>query len=74
MFIPYKSGEIDEEVQTAKKAIFLLGGQLREVIPFQLAGTDLMRSFVMIEKVKKTPKTYPRKSGMPTKKPLGAAE
>lgn len=74
MFIPYKSGEINEEVQAAKKAVFLLGGQLREVIPFQLAGTDLMRSFVMIEKVKKTPKTYPRKSGMPTKKPLGAAE
>lgn len=69
-FISYKSGEIDEELSTAKKAIFLLGGQLKEVIPFQLDGTDLSRSFVMIEKVKKTPKAYPRKSGMPSKKPL----
>ena len=69
-FISYKSGEIVEELSTAKKAIFLLGGQLKEVIPFQLDGTDLSRSFVMIEKVKKTPKAYPRKSGMPSKKPL----
>ena len=70
-FISYKSGEIEEELAAAKKAIFLLGGQFDQVIPFQLEGTDLGRSFVLINKVKKTAKTYPRKSGMPTKKPLG---
>ena len=70
-FISYKSGEIEEELAAAKKAIFLLGGQFDQVIPFQLEGTDLSRSFVLINKDKKTAKTYPRKSGMPTKKPLG---
>lgn len=70
-FISYKSGEIEEELAAAKKAIFLLGGQFDQVIPFQLEGTDLNRSFVLINKNKKTAKTYPRKSGMPTKKPLG---
>lgn len=70
-FISYKSGEIEEELAAAKKAIFLLGGQFDHVIPFQLEGTDLGRSFVLIKKDKKTAKTYPRKSGMPTKKPLG---
>lgn len=70
-FISYKSGEIEEELAAAKKAIFLLGGQFDQVIPFQLEGTDLGRSFVLINKDKKTAKTYPRKSGMPTKKPLG---
>lgn len=70
-FISYKSGEIEEELAAAKKAIFLLGGQFDQVIPFQLDGTDLGRSFVLINKDKKTAKTYPRKSGMPTKKPLG---
>lgn len=70
-FISYKSGEIEEELAAAKKAIFLLGGQFDQVIPFQLEGTDLGRSFVLIKKDKKTAKTYPRKSGMPTKKPLG---
>ena len=70
-FISYKSGEIEEELAAAKKAIFLLGGQFDRVIPFQLEGTDFNRSFVVIRKEKKTAKTYPRKSGMPTKKPLG---
>ena len=69
-FISYKSGEIEEELTAAKKAIFLLGGQFDQVIPFQLEGTDLGRSFVLINKDKKTAKPYPRKSGMPTKKPL----
>lgn len=69
-FISYKSGEIDEELLAAKKAIYLLGGQVKDVISFQLEGTDLGRSFVMIQKEKKTPKAYPRKSGMPSKKPL----
>lgn len=69
-FISYKSGEIEEELSAAKKAIFLLGGQTKEVIPFQLDGTDISRSFVMIGKEKKTPNAYPRKSGIPSKKPL----
>lgn len=69
-FISYKSGEIEEELSAAKKAIFLLGGKTKEVIPFQLDGTDISRSFVMIGKEKKTPKAYPRKSGIPSKKPL----
>ena len=70
-FISYKSGEIEEELSAAKKAIFLLGGKIKEVIPFRLDGTDISRSFVMIGKEKKTPKAYPRKSGLPSKKPLG---
>lgn len=70
IFISYKSGEIDEELSAAKKAIHLLGGQVKDVISFQLDGTDFGRSFVMIQKDKKTPKAYPRKSGMPSKKPL----
>ena len=70
-FISYKSGAIEEELSAAKKAVFLLGGQIKEVIPFQLDGTDISRSFVMIGKEKNTPKAYPRKSGTPSKKPLG---
>ena len=70
MFIPYKSGEIDEEVQNSKKAIHLLGGQLDDVIKFQLPGTEIGRSFVKIKKVSNTNKKYPRKAGLPTKEPL----
>lgn len=70
MFIPYKSGEIDDEVQQAKKAIHILGGKLDEVIKFQLPNTEISRSFVKINKVQNTAKKYPRKAGMPSKEPL----
>ena len=67
-FVSYKSGEIDEEIKESKKACFLLGGKIKEVYKFDLK--DNKRSFVVIEKVKTTPKTYPRKAGTPSKLPL----
>ena len=67
-FISYKSGEIEEEVANAKNATFLLGGKMKEVYKFDLY--EQKRSFVVIDKVKGTPKTYPKKAGTPTKKPL----
>ena len=70
MFISYKSGEIEEEVLQAKRAVHLLGGKIGEVEKFQLPGTDILRSFVKIEKINKTSKTYPRKAGTPTREPL----
>lgn len=67
-FISYKSGEVDVEVNDSKSAVFLLGGKVKEVVKFELG--DLGRSFIVIDKVKGTPKTYPRKAGTPSKKPL----
>lgn len=70
MFIPYKSGEIDEEVVQAKKAVHLLGGKLENVVKFQLPESEISRSFVKIKKINNTTKKYPRKSGLPAKEPL----
>lgn len=70
MFIPYKSGEIDEEVVQAKKAIYLLGGKLESVVKFHLPESEISRSFIKIKKVNSTIKKYPRKSGLPAKEPL----
>lgn len=69
MFISYKSGEIEEETNRAKKAISILGGKIEDVYKFNLY--EQKRSFVIIKKEKKTPKAYPRKAGTPTKMPLG---
>lgn len=69
-FIPYKSGEIDEELNNSKKAVQILGGKIEEVVKFQLPDTDIGRSFVKIKKNKNTAKKYPRKSGLPAKEPL----
>ena len=67
-FISYKSGEIEDEVNAAKKAISVLGGKIEAVYKFDLY--EQKRSFVIIGKEKKTPKAYPRKAGTPTKTPL----
>lgn len=69
-FISYKSGEITEELKSAKKAIQLLGGKEEETIFFSLPNTDYERSFIKIIKEKKTPKSFPRKAGLPSKEPL----
>ena len=63
-FISYKSGEVEEEVESAKKAIKILGGQIKNIFKFDLS--DQKRSFITIEKIKATP----RKAGTPAKMPL----
>lgn len=67
-FISYKSGEIEEEVAASKSALFLLGGKLKDTVKFELGESG--RSFIIVDKVNGTPKTYPRKAGTPSKKPL----
>lgn len=70
MFIPYKSGDIEAELNNSKKAVQILGGKIEKTIKFELPGTDIGRSFVKVKKVKNTGKKYPRKAGLPSKEPL----
>jgi len=70
MFVPYKSGEIDEELEQSKKAVHVLGGKIIDVVKFQLPGSDIGRSFVKIKKLQNTAKKYPRKAGLPSKEPI----
>lgn len=67
-FISYKSGNIDPELSASGNAISLLGGELDQVDRFSIGDND--RSFVVIRKVKVTPKRFPRKAGTPSKEPL----
>lgn len=69
-FISYKSGKVKEELKEIKKAMFLLGGKVEDVVVFSLPETEIERDFVVIGKEKKTPKKYPRKAGLPGKEPL----
>lgn len=70
IFISYKSGSIEEELQTSQKAVKILGGVIEETVKFQLPGTEIGRSFVKIKKEEKTKKKYPRKAGLPSKEPI----
>ena len=69
-FIAYKSEKTEEEVTGAKNALDKLGGKLKECVEFNLPGTDMYRTLVVIDKEKETPGKYPRKAGTPSKEPL----
>lgn len=69
-FVPYKSEEVDEEVEQARNAAKILGGTIEEVYKFKLQETEIGRSFIKIKKIKSTAKRYPRKAGLPAKEPL----
>lgn len=69
-FLSYKSGKVQEEIEQADKAIRILGGKVKDIVYFNLPGSEIERSLVVIEKVKPTPMRYPRKAGTPLKEPL----
>jgi len=58
------------ETQAAEKALKLLGGSLRQLLPVELPGVAEQRYLVIIDKSAATPPGYPRKVGIAAKKPL----
>ncbi len=69
-FVAQKKGEIAEEIKLAGKAISLLGGELREVKRVELPEVTDERYLVIIDKVLPTPQQYPRRPGIPAKRPI----
>jgi 16S rRNA (guanine527-N7)-methyltransferase len=69
-FISYKSGKVEEELISSQRAFKLLGAKLETVNSFLLPGTEIERSLIVIKKMEKTPKIYPRGAGKPSKEPL----
>lgn len=68
-FVALKGYEIENEMEEAKKAICILGGQVERVEKYTL-GEDNKRAIVVIKKVAPTPVKYPRQSGKIAKCPL----
>jgi 16S rRNA (guanine527-N7)-methyltransferase len=60
------------EAWTAERAITLLGGEIRQVISVELPSLPEDRSLVLIEKTGLTPPAYPRRPGIPSKRPLSS--
>lgn len=58
------------EVQRAEWAITQLGGQMRRLLPVELLGLAETRYLVLLDKIAATPPQYPRRPGIPTKRPL----
>jgi 16S rRNA (guanine527-N7)-methyltransferase len=70
-FIAQKKGSVDEEVGRADRAIELLGGKLQELKRIELEEFVDERYLVVIDKIAPTPEKYPRRPGIPGKRPLG---
>ena len=68
--ILYKSGNFEQELKEAEKAIQTLGGKVVDVIESNLYGTDASRSLIIIRKIKAAPDKYPRRPGKPSKSPI----
>jgi 16S rRNA (guanine527-N7)-methyltransferase len=58
------------EAQSAEKAMKTLGGKLKQIIPVQLPNVEDERFLVLIDKIRATPESYPRKAGIAAKNPL----
>jgi 16S rRNA (guanine527-N7)-methyltransferase len=70
LVIAHKGEDPAAEVEAAHRAILALGGQVREIQPVSIAELDEARHLVVLEKVTATPAKYPRRPGMPAKRPL----
>ena len=69
-FIAMKAASGEEELRDAKKAIATLGTKLVEKFEFPLPIENSERTIYIFEKIKNTPKKYPRKPGVPNKSPI----
>lgn len=69
IFVAMKGREIEEEIRRAGKAIKIMGGQMGSIIDYAISGT-INRKLVFIKKVNNTPDKYPRRPGIPEKKPF----
>jgi 16S rRNA (guanine527-N7)-methyltransferase len=70
VFVAQKGEKIEGEVETAQGAMEILGGRVKEVRAVQLPGLEASRYLVVVEKVVPTPQKYPRRVGIPVKRPL----
>lgn len=59
-FVAMKSKDTDEELERAKKAIRLLGGEIEKIIDYTIPHTEITHRLVVIRKKNHTPKQYPR--------------
>ena len=68
--IAQKKVGIEEEIKQAERAIETMGGELKEVREVPVKELGGARGLVVLEKIGPTPERYPRRPGMPAKRPL----
>ena len=65
-----KGSNIKEEIEGSKKALEILGANIEKIDEIILPNSDIKRNIIVIKKIKSTPDKFPRKAGIPSKKPI----
>jgi len=63
-------GSNTEEIEDAKNALNILGGEIEKINKITLPNSDITRNIIIVKKIKETPLKYPRKPGTPSKEPI----
>lgn len=69
-FVALKGPKAEDELDDGKKALEVLGGKLIKDEELTLPASEEERTLVLVQKVKSTPKKYPRQAGTPRRKPI----
>lgn len=69
-FVAQKKGEIKEEVKKAEKAIATMGGKLGDIKRIEWDEFNGARYLIIIDKIHPTPEKYPRRAGVPERRPV----
>lgn len=72
--VAMKKGDIAEEMAAATHSMAVMGAQLREVRKVELEELGEGRVLIVMDKARQTPTLYPRRNGMPMKRPIRAHE
>jgi len=72
VFLAMKGPKLDEEIIVSKKAINVLGGEVTKIVKLKLPVTGDERNLVVVTKIKPTSEKYPRRPGIPLKKPISS--
>ena len=66
----YKGPEYEEEIKKAQTALDILGAEIKDKIKLEVPGLEAERYLIIVEKNFKTDRKYPRRAGIPKKRPL----
>jgi 16S rRNA (guanine527-N7)-methyltransferase len=69
-FVAQKKGGVEQEANRATEAIAVLGGKLKEIRRIELEEFSDPRYLVIIDKICPTPGKYPRRAGLPKRRPI----
>lgn len=70
LFLAMKGPRAEEEIAESGRAVTILGGEIEHIVKLRLPVSGEERGIIVIKKIALTPEKYPRRAGVPGKKPL----